>query len=183
MSLPTPIGHHLFSVPQQVTDKARPVSMRSKKTKVSNTPKPFASVEQIAHETGIAWRTARNRLKAAGLLPIEGHTRAEILDAIKPPTGDKPGDSIKEKLTYEQWRKFRIKNDADEGILVHRAKVAATVRVLAGKFTKLLDAKLEDEYPAAVAGLDVPGARAFGKRLNDEIRAEVQRWAAEWEGA
>ena len=51
---------------------------------------------------------------------------------------------------------------------------------LAAKMGALLDAKLENEYPAAVAGLDIPGARIYGKKLNDSIRAEIQSWAHLW---
>ena len=155
--------------------------MSTRKSKSSNRPKPFTSVEQVAQETGLTWRTVRNRLKSAGLLPLDGHTRAEILDAIKPPAGDKPGDSIKEKLTFEQWRKFHIRNDVDEGILIPRAYVAATVHRFGAKFTALLTKKLEHEYPATVAGLDVPAAREYGKKLYDQIIAEVHSWASEWD--
>lgn len=134
----------------------------------------------LANETGLDRETVKRRLVAAGLWPPENHSRAKLIDALRPATGDKEGDSIKEKKTFEEWRKLKIANDAKEGALIPRSVVAESVRKLAGQFTKLLDAKLENEYPAAVAGLDVPGARAFGKRLNDEIRAEVQRWADVW---
>lgn len=138
------------------------------------------SINALAEQTGFDRRTIRKRLVEAGMFPLDGHTRAEILDALKPKSGDKPGDSIKEKLVFEQWRKFRIRNDVDEGILIPRSYVAATVRRLGGKFTRLLDDKLENEYPAAIGGLDVPAAREYGKRLNDAIRAEVNSWASEW---
>lgn len=155
--------------------------MTFQKSKSSNSPKPFTSVEQVAQESGLTWRTVRNRLKSAGMLPLDGRTRAEILDAIKPPTGDKPGDSIKDRLVFEQWRKFRIRNDVDEGILIPRAHVAATVHRFGAKFTALLNKKLEQQYPATVAGLDIPAAREYGKKLSDELIAEVQSWASEWE--
>lgn len=138
------------------------------------------SVHSLAIETGINERTVRKRLVDAGLFPPEKHPLDKVLNAIRPATGDKEGDSIKEKKTFEEWRKLWLANEERQGFLIPRAEVAESVRKLAGQFTKLLDAKLENEYPAAVAGLDVPGARAFGKRLNDEIRAEVQRWADVW---
>jgi hypothetical protein len=156
--------------------------MRTKKNKVSNTLKPFTSVEQVAQETGIAWRTAKARLKAAGLLPIEGRTRAEILDAIKPPTGDKPGDSIKEKLVFEQWRKFKLANDEREGLLISKASIIGSIQRLNPKVDALIEQKIVNEYPAAVAGLDVPAAREFGKRFADELRREWAAFREEWQG-
>ena len=50
------------------------------------------------------------------------------------------------------------------------------------KFAALLTQKLENEYPSVVAGLDVPAARIYGKKLNDQIRAEVRSWATAWGG-
>ena len=84
--------------------------------------------------------------------------------------------------TFEEWRKLKIANDVKEGVLIPRAAVAETVRKLGAKFGELLTAKLEQEYPATVAGLDVPSARIYGKKLNDQIRAEVRTWAEDWGG-
>ena len=36
-------------------------------------------------------------------------------------------------------------------------------------------AELEGEYPLGVAGLDVPQARIYGRRLGDSIRSEMSR--------
>lgn len=141
---------------------------------------PKISVLGLSEELGIHRQTIKKLLVEAGLYPPHNHPRSVIIDALRPKSGDKPEDSIKEKKTFEEWRKLWLANEERQGFLIPRAEVAESVRKLAGQFTKLLDAKLENEYPAAVAGLDVPGARAFGKRLNDEIRAEVQRWADVW---
>lgn len=40
----------------------------------------------------------------------------------------------------------------------------------------LLQNKLINEYPAAVAGLNVAEAREFGRILYEEIFDEIQRW-------
>jgi len=140
------------------------------------------SVHSLANETGIDRRTIRKRLVDAGLFPPRGHHRAAILKAIRPAIGDKSGDSLKERKTFEEWRKLKLRNDREEAVLIPRVQVAETVRLLAAKFGALLDAKLENEYPAAVAGLDIPGARIYGKKLSDAIRAEVQSWASLWKG-
>ena len=140
------------------------------------------SVYALATETGIDQRTIRKRLVDAGLYPPENHPRTKVLDAIKPKSGDKDGDSIKERKTFEEWRKLKLANDENEALLIPRATVSETVRKLAAKFGLLLTSKLEQEYPATVAGLDVPAARIYGKKLNDQIRAEVQAWAGGWDG-
>lgn len=140
------------------------------------------SIHSLSIETGINERTVRKRLVDAGLFPPHEHPIAKILDVLRPAAGDKDGDTIKEKKTFEEWRKLKLANDVKEGALIPRATVAETVRQLATKFAALLDAKLEQEYPATVAGLDVPAARIYGKKLNDQIRAEVQAWAKGWHG-
>lgn len=138
------------------------------------------SVFSLSAELGLDQRTVRKRLVDASLFPPENHPLAAVLAAIKPPAGDKEGDSIKERKTFEEWRKLKLANDVKEGVLIPRSLVAETVRRLAAKFGELLTAKLEQEYPATVAGLDVPSARIYGKKLNDQIRAEVQSWAGGW---
>jgi hypothetical protein len=52
-------------------------------------------------------------------------------------------------------------------------------RVLA-RVDQILEQKLSNEYPAAVAGLDVPQSRIYGKRLGDQIRTEFQGLKEEW---
>ena len=143
-------------------------------------PARRVSVHSLHLETGTSERVIRKRLVDGGCYPPHKHPMSKVMAAIKPPTGDKEGDSIKERKTFEEWRKLKLANDVKEGVLIPRSLVAETVRRLAAKFGELLTAKLEQEYPATVAGLDVPSARIYGKKLNDQIRAEVQGWAGGW---
>ena len=138
------------------------------------------SILSLSEEMGLHRHTVKKLLVGAGLYPPAKHSRAAILAALQPKAGDKEGDSIKERKTFEEWRKLKLANDVKEGVLIPRSLVAETVRRLAAKFGELLTAKLEQEYPATVAGLDVPSARIYGKKLNDQIRAEVQSWAGGW---
>lgn len=140
------------------------------------------SIIGLSEELGLHRHTIKKLLVESGLYPPHKHKRAEIIAALQPKAGDKDGDGIKEKKTFEEWRKLKLANDVKEGALIPRATVAETVRLLAAKFAALLDAKLEQEYPATVAGLDVPSARIYGKKLNDQIRAEVKAWAEAWRG-
>lgn len=138
------------------------------------------SIIGLSEELGLHRHTIKKLLVEAGLFPPHKFNRADIIVALQPKSGDKDGDTIKEKKTFEEWRKLKLANDVKEGALIPRAVVAETVRKLAAKFAALLDAKLEQEYPATVAGLDVPAARIYGKKLNDQIRAEVRTWAEAW---
>ena len=143
-------------------------------------PKTTPSIHALAEETGLDWRTVKRRLRAAGLIPLKGRSRATLLAALKNKLPNGTPSPLKERKTFEEWRKLKIRNDREEAELIPRVKVAETVRLLAAKMIALHDAKLENEYPAAVAGLDIPGARIYGKKLNDSIRAEIQSWAHLW---
>ncbi len=154
--------------------------MRSKKHEVINRPKKFSSIDQIAEETGLAWRTIKKRLKAAGMLPLRGQKRADILDAIKPPAGDKDGDSIKEKKTFEEWRKLKLANDENEALLIPRAAVAETIFKMGPRIAGVLEARLVNQYPTETPGLDVIGMREYGRKLAAQILTEFQSFADLW---
>lgn len=89
--------------------------------------------------------------------------------------------TLKDKKVAEEIRKLKLKNDKDEGKLVPRAAVAESIRKVSGPINFLIDQKLENEYPSAVAGLDVPQARIYGKRLADSIKEEFQKLFTAWE--
>lgn len=178
MSLPPPLATICFHFPLQVTNRPRHVPMKPKKSSVNSR---FASIESVARESGHSWRFVKRRLSEAGIT-VSNHPRAEIIAALRPDAGDKDADIIKEKKTFEEWRKLKIANDAKEAALISKAEVADIASRLAEKFAKLLHKKLVIEYPATVAVLDVPGARIYGKKLNDQIRAEVRSWSKLWEG-
>ena len=150
--------------------------MKTSKCSVSNK----LTVECLARESGRSWRFTKQRLQECGLYPPAGHHRRKLLAALRRPEPTQAAASLRERKTFEEWRKLKIRNDREEAGLIAREVVRATAKKLVRKFRRLLDAKLENEYPAAVAGLDVPGARIYGKKLNDEIRAEIQSWAHLW---
>ena len=150
--------------------------MRTSKSSVSNK----LTVECLARESGRSWRFTKQRLQDCGLYPPADHPRRRLLAALRQPAPTQAAASLRERKTFEEWRKLKIRNDREEAGLISREAVKATVKALVPKFHELLDRKLLNEYPAAVAGLDVPGARIYGKKLNDEIRAEIQSWAHLW---
>jgi hypothetical protein len=59
--------------------------------------------------------------------------------------------------------------------------VRAAIMRIGKAVDTILEQKLVSEYPSAVAGLDVPQARIYGKRLGDDIRRQFQSLASEWD--
>jgi hypothetical protein len=150
------------------------------KTKKGRPPKGN-SVYSLAQESGIDQRTVRKRLVDAGLFPPDDHPRQKLIDAIKPTKGNGDG-TIKEQKTFEEWRKLKIFNDKEDGLLITKASVIGSIQRLNPKIDALIEQKIVNEYPAAVAGLDVPAAREFGKRFADELRREWAAFKEEWKG-
>lgn len=67
------------------------------------------------------------------------------------------------------------------GEFVSREKVVGVLQTIASSIRGLLNQKLENEYPAALAGMGVAEARIYGKSLNDAICVEFQRMGTAFE--
>lgn len=88
---------------------------------------------------------------------------------------------MKKAIADEEHRKKKRENDIADGLVVSRALVVADFRKVAEPIKQILRQKLENEYPLAVAGLDVPQARIYGKRLEDDLLAEFQKIFSKFE--
>ncbi len=84
-------------------------------------------------------------------------------------------------------RKLNAEADTKEFLLaikmgqyLLKAAVENTVARCLGSVRSLLQQKLEQEYPAAVAGLSVVEARIKGKALFDDICAELRKLDQPW---
>jgi hypothetical protein len=88
---------------------------------------------------------------------------------------------LRDQKIAEEIRKLKIANDERAGVLVRKDDVIAAISkfLLAGR--RILKAKLENEYPSAVAGLDVPQAIIYGKRLHDAIADEFRKLHTIWD--
>jgi hypothetical protein len=84
-------------------------------------------------------------------------------------------DSAKLAEMLERVRQRRRLNDVADGLLVKKSKVVEEFQKVATPVKAMLRQKLEIEYPPAVAGMDVPQARIFGRRLEDDILVELQK--------
>jgi hypothetical protein len=83
------------------------------------------------------------------------------------------------KKIYEEIRKLKIGNDTKQRLVIPIGEIKSAIGGFAVRTRAMLIQKLENEYPSVVAGLDVPGARVYGKRLNDSILEELRRMGEE----
>jgi hypothetical protein len=88
--------------------------------------------------------------------------------------------SLKAKEIALRCERMRFGIDREKKKFVPRVDVAASIRRCLGPMASILEQKLANEYPSAVAGLDVPQARVYGKRVCDEILKCFEEFEREW---
>jgi hypothetical protein len=79
-----------------------------------------------------------------------------------------------------QRRRLELQLAREQGDVIPRADIAGAIIRALGQVRPILEARLINEYPAAVAGLDVPQARVYGRRLNDQILSEFAKLSKEF---
>ena len=89
--------------------------------------------------------------------------------------------SLKDQKLSEEIRKLKLANDKADKLVVSKSGGKAVIQTCVERIRHFLEQKLENEYPSAVAGMDVPQARVYGRRVHDYIVAELQKLHAEWE--
>lgn len=139
----------------------------------------FDTMESAAGALGLSVKAIK-RIKAAGCTAFRNgriHEK-ELLEYVSAHRAEleTPGstDSLKEQKLSEEIRKLRIANDGREKLVIGREAVAAALAEWARSFSELLEAKLENEWPALVHGMELAEIRAKGKELADQARAGVQ---------
>lgn len=85
----------------------------------------------------------------------------------------------RQAIADEQHRKIKMANDVAAGELVAKAKFLAEFRQTVQPIRDILN-RLETEYPLAVAGMDVPQARIYGRRMKNDILAAWQKLFDQW---
>lgn len=140
------------------------------------------SLNALSEATGIDKKTIKKRLIEAGLYPPDQYPPQKVIEAINPQTIENLTRLEKFKLAIlrENWRKLKIANDRQEGLLIEKSKVYEQTSYMAEKIKNLLENKLVNEYPTIVAGLDVPDIRIYGRKLFEEICYEIQSWSDDW---
>ena len=86
----------------------------------------------------------------------------------------------KEKLSAARARKLLLSNDSLQRRFNDRAQCLACLASVEQAATKLFVRRLQSEWPVAVASLDVPSARGFGKRLGDLLRNDINALGGMW---
>lgn len=148
--------------------------------KPSSTTKLF-TINGLSDETGVDRRTIKKRLAGTEPRKVEGSSKLYALDDLANATADATdNDPLRDQKLREEVRKLKIANDAKDRILVPKSDVAAAVRRALAQVATISESKLVNEYPTAVAGLDVPQARIYGRRLHDALMGECQKLAKEF---
>ncbi|GEM_PF-1130437 len=148
-------------------------------------PKAWDSLKSCAAATKISIDVLRH-LKNGGSEAFRGGRiyRVKLLADLQKflASGEKlqVSGALKDSKLFEEIRRLKLRNDLDAGRLVAMAWVQSRHSAVAARVKSILRQKLEVEYPNAAAGLDVRGARVYGKRLNDAILEEFQKLSAEW---
>lgn len=151
--------------------------MSLKKTK---SPPQGYSVNALSKLTGRDRRTLDKLLVAVVPVETKGSTKLYALADVQAALAAKPDKSLRDEKLTEEIRKLRIRNDRDDNKLIAVEDVRRREAEILAKVDAILEQKLSNEYPSAVAGLDVPQARIYGKRLGDQIRALFRELAATW---
>lgn len=176
-------------MPQVAKAKRRSARQRPKARRrradvvVKNEAKPSGdySVNALSKLLGKDRRTIDKAVAGVAPTRVAGKTKFYRLEDVEQALKAKPGQSLREEKLVEEIRKLRIANDREEEKLILTAAVGESVRRCLGPAAATLEQRLVNEYPTAVAGLDVPQARIYGKRLTDELLGFFQALASEWE--
>lgn len=81
----------------------------------------------------------------------------------------------------EKLRGEKRRNDHADGLLVEKVKVAEQFQKVFRPALARVEQMLVNEYPSKVAGLDVPAARVYGKRVLDFILEAHREAALQWQ--
>ena len=79
-----------------------------------------------------------------------------------------------ERLTSARARKLKLSNDKLEYQFLDRAKVAAAMALVASGTEAALRKRLVTEWSREIAKLDVGDGRGLGRRIHDELSADMR---------
>ena len=89
--------------------------------------------------------------------------------------------SLKDQKLNEEIRKLRIANDQKERMTVSKEKGLGVIANIQARVRTFLEAKLENEYPSVVVGMnDIAQIRVYGRKVNDQILVHLQELGEEW---
>ena len=152
-------------------------------TPAPSTPGMISSA-QLCNLTKLSDRRHR-QLAGDGYFPL--HVRGKGWQFVPTIQGlfryyqERSDSEIGDKVKFEAHRKLKLINDQNAGALIELATVEKQLHEIASSQLKVLRQRLESEWPLAVSSMDVPQARIYGKRLVDEICAEMRSLVSKWE--
>lgn len=79
--------------------------------------------------------------------------------------------SLEIRRLAAQCERLERQNSIEAGKLLDKSVYIGIHQRILGPLDNLIEQKLVNEWPAAVAGLDIPSAREYGKKLSDDIRS------------
>lgn len=138
------------------------------------------SVNALSKLLGNDRRTIDKAVQGIPPTRTQGKTKYYRLEDVEAALKAKNNNKLRDTKLLEEIRKLRIANDEAEKVVVPKAKVADSIRRCMAPAAAALEQRLVNEYPTAVAGLDVPQARIYGKRLCDELLGFFQTMEKEW---
>jgi hypothetical protein len=138
------------------------------------------SVNALSKLLGYDRRTIDKALVGIEPTRVEGKTKFYKLSEVEKALREKKNSKLKDQKLIEEIRKLRIANDKEEGLTVAKGKVNDSMRRCLSPAVATIEQRLVNEYPTAVAGLDVPQARIYGRRLADELIAFLRAFEKEW---
>jgi hypothetical protein len=138
------------------------------------------SVNALSKLLGHDRRTLDKALVGIEPARIEGKTKFYKLADVEKAVRQRSSTKLKDQKLVEEIRKLRIANDKAEGLTRPKAKVIASIQRCMPPVATMLEQRLVNEYPTAVAGLDVPQIRIYGRRLADELMAFFHNLQGEW---
>ncbi len=104
---------------------------------------------------------------------------AENAEALK-----SSGENVsrKDAKLDQEIRKLKIANDAKEKLTVSKERGMNAIANCRARIRPFLEQKLENEYPSVVVGMnDIAQIRVYGRKIHDQILAELQTLADEWQ--
>ena len=129
------------------------------------TPAGDYSVNALSKLTGKDRRTLDKLLVGVSPTRTVGTAKFYRLADVEAKLQEKPSKSLKDEKTIEEIRKLRMANDLAAKLLIERSKVKESMRRCLSPMAATLEQRLVNEFPTAVAGLDVPQCRILGKRF------------------
>ena len=160
------------------------------KPKPKPTTKPIDDKPELMTQNQLADHFHRDRRTVAKLLEhakpaktLRGHRYynpddvAELLRDVAPRGSSQ---SKKDALADEQIRKYKLANDAKEGVLIPRSEVCRIHTEILSRVRRLLEQKLINEYPNEVADIGTYKVRGYGRNLCDALMDEINKMGAMW---